>query len=100
MCRERMARELLRLARELVGANRTQVSSEWRRVFPHGTVYDFDGETFTAEGDGSWPNLAVYDADLALRVLRKFPDEHGLSERGDAEVSRALEKAGAFEGFE
>lgn len=67
--------------------------TEFRRVFGECYVHD-DGGLFAAD----WPESVRYDEDKAVPVLARFDDGHGATEKGDAEVCRALEAAGAVIG--
>ena len=64
-------------------------TGEFGRVF--GSV-NVDGNRFFADG---WDESVEYDTEKGAEVLARFADGHGATEKGDAEVCRALEVAGA-----
>ena len=63
---------------------------EFHRVF--GSCDELDG-FISADG---WPESFRYDEKKAVQVLAAFPDGHGETESGDAEVCAALEAACAL----
>lgn len=75
-----------------------QITSEVRRVFGNATVEQDTSETVRVLVDG-WPDAVAYRGDLLMEVLGRFPDGHGTTEEGDAEVCHATNAAGAFLGF-
>ena len=68
----------------------TTLTQEFHRVF--GSAHETETGQLYADG---WPQAYAY-TDAAIEVLRRFPDGHGLTEEGDAEVCTALEQVGAF----
>ncbi len=58
---------------------------EFRRVFGSCNV-ELDGRVWA---DG-WPDPYLYQEETATEVLRRFPDGHGMTEAGDAEVCGVL----------
>ena len=67
----------------------TTLTQEFTRVF--GTAHETDDGQLYADG---WPQAFSYTS-KAMDVFRRFPDGHGLTEEGDAEVCSALENSGA-----
>lgn len=68
-----------------------ELQTEFQRVFDS---CNLDKGRLYADG---WPASIAYDVDIAVDVLRQFPDKYGVTEKGDTEVCVALERAGAVE---
>ena len=74
MNRTRLASELVRMARSLVGEK--SIKDEWQRVFPSGKVVGEKDDSFLAVSkEGGEPK--VYNKAKALSTLDRFPDGHG-----------------------
>jgi hypothetical protein len=74
------------------------LQGEFSRVFGGAIVncYSDGAAVVLVEG---WPEAVRYDVVNALDVLGRYPDGHGSTEAGDAQVCHELERCGAFLGF-
>lgn len=88
-----------------MNATTSEVRKEVRRVFGAGDVrpgppVGSDAADYVKVKVRDWPDGALYRARPLLAVLGTFPDGHGGTEDGDAEICLKIEESGAFVAFD